>query len=60
VLELWEVSGMIWSCVGVEDYELSEDVRVNGVFQSCVGLLVRVASVRRCGNEWNGMRRDGG
>jgi hypothetical protein len=23
-------------------------------------LLLGVASVRRCGNEWNGVRRDGG
>jgi hypothetical protein len=30
VSELWEVSGMIWSCMGVEDCELLEDVGVNG------------------------------
>jgi hypothetical protein len=30
VSELWEVNGMIQSCVGVEDCELLEDVGVNG------------------------------
>jgi hypothetical protein len=29
VSELWEVSGMIQSCVGVEGCELSENVGVN-------------------------------
>jgi hypothetical protein len=27
-----------------------------GVFWSCTGLLLRVVSVRRCGNKWNGMK----
>jgi hypothetical protein len=30
VSELWEVSGMVQSCVSVEDCELLEDVGVNG------------------------------
>jgi hypothetical protein len=37
VSELWEVSGMIRSCMGVEDCELLEGV---GVFWSCAGFVV--------------------
>jgi hypothetical protein len=57
VSELWEVSGMIRSCMGVEDCELLEDVGVNGSVLELRGfLLLRVVSVRRCGNKWNRMK----
>jgi hypothetical protein len=40
---------------------VSEDVEIDGsVFRVAQVLLLRVVSVRRCGNEWNGMKRDGG
>jgi hypothetical protein len=37
VLELWEVSGMIRSCMGVKDCELLEDVGVNGSVSELCG-----------------------
>jgi hypothetical protein len=39
VLELWEVSRMIQSCVVVEDCELSEDIRVNGSVSELRGFV---------------------
>jgi hypothetical protein len=42
VLELQEVSGMVGSCVSVEDCELSEDVGVNGSVFGVVWVLLLV------------------